>query len=164
MLLFGIFVVCTFISTGSAHATWYVTHGHSGHVETEANLDSPVVYLGWGLDIQQTFGTTNWVHFAVPTDGTRGRGARYVKIKFKAFSQSMVTAVHIYNGGIKVAEFTGSWTGENTLTLDLGKVKSFTNGLGISVQIQASPVQQQPDYGRIIFYGAGANFVAISTR
>jgi hypothetical protein len=48
--------------------------------------------------------------------------------------------------------------------LDLGSVRSFPYGLGISVNIEAEGKLIQPDAGRIIFYGVGAEFVNIPAK
>ncbi|HOI96813.1 MAG TPA: hypothetical protein PK250_19080, partial [Syntrophobacter fumaroxidans] len=68
-----------------------------------------------------------------------------------------VSAIHIYDGVNKVKVLEGSWSnGYKTVTVDLGSVRSFTYGLGVSVQIKAGVESMSH---RFIFVGAGANFV-----
>ncbi len=140
-----------------AHAAWHMTHGTSGHVEREANVENVIHYLGWGLDITQKPGTSNWVHYAVPTLGDKKVGAQYVRLIFRTYSaDAWVSDVHVYNGPTKIKEFKGSWSGNKTVTLNLGSVTRFNQGLGISVKINAGVEMMSH---RVIFFGAGANFV-----
>jgi hypothetical protein len=154
----GLFLAAVLFCVGSAHAEWYWTHGHSGHVQNKDALQDPQFEFGWGLDIIQEPGTSNWVHFAVPTLG--GKGVRYIKLIFTTGSvDAWVSHVDVWNGSQKLKTFTGSWSdGHNPLTLDLGKIRPITAALGISVEIKAGV--ESMDH-KVVFGAAGANFVTV---
>lgn len=155
-----VLAVLTFMLVNPVFASWYWIHGSSGKIERKDVTDywggSSFEY-GWGLDIRQKSGTSNWVHFAVPTLGNANKGAKLIQIKFWTGSaDAWVSDVHIYNGGTKVKEFKGLWSGSQILTLDLGTVTAFPYGLGISLKINAG---EEGMSHRFQFFGAGANFV-----
>jgi hypothetical protein len=152
----GLFLVAALIYAGPAQATWYWTHGNSGHVQNKDALADPQFEWGWGLDIIQKPGTSNWVHFAVPTLGSKG--VRYIKLIFLTYSaDAWISEIHVYNGSQKIKEFKGHWTGgHNPLTLNIGSIQPITASLGISVKINAGV--ESMDH-RVVFGAVGANFV-----
>jgi len=158
-LVFAVALAATLVLAGPVHATWQWVHGHSGHIEYKDRYTNANRFeFGWGLDFILNSGTFNWVHIAVPTIASPTQGARYVKVRFYTGSvDAWVSAIHIYDGVNKVKVLEGSWSnGYKTVTVDLGSVRSFTYGLGVSVQIKAGVESMSH---RFIFVGAGANFV-----
>jgi hypothetical protein len=152
-------LAATLMSVSVAHATWQWVHGHNGHIEfKDRYADANRCELGWGLDFTLNSGTWNWIHFAVPTIASPTQGVRYVKVRFYTGSvDAWVSAIHIYDGTAKVKVLEGAWSnGYKTVVVDLGSVRSFTYGLGVSVEIKAGV---EPMSHRFIFVGAGANFV-----
>ncbi|HOI93644.1 MAG TPA: hypothetical protein PK250_02965 [Syntrophobacter fumaroxidans] len=145
--------------SGTAHATWYWTHGHSGHVQDPSTVTT-VVPRATGLEINM-YDSTAWVHYAVPTVGDATRGARLIRVRFNIVggTDSRISGVRIYNGNVLVKSFTVNWhtEGWQTVTLDLGAIKLFPHGMGISLQLYAGPDSLTDS---IIIAGAGANFVA----
>lgn len=145
--------------SGTAHATWYWTHGHSGHVQDPSTVTT-VVPRATGLEINM-YDSTAWVHYAVPTVGDATRGARLIRVRFNIVGgmDSRISGVRIYNGNVLVKTFTVNWhtPGWQTVTLDLGAIKLFPHGMGISLQLYAGPDSLTDS---IIIAGAGANFVA----
>jgi hypothetical protein len=139
-------------------ATWYYVHGTSGHVQDEAAVS--FLRTGGGLEVKPAWEPSTWVHFAVPTLGDATSGARYVALKLviDTANDSKISSVRIYNGNIPVKTFTVNWStlGFQFKTLDLGSIRSFPRGMGVSVEITAGPDSGIDKY---IFVGAGANFV-----
>ena len=147
------------LNPAEGKATWYWTHGHSGHVEDSVNTPTLSV-LAAGLSISQSMnGTYNWVHFAVPTPGDPSYQAQYIKVifDFTPCINSKISAIHVYDGGMKVKEFTfaSSACGSNVLTLDLGSPRSFSQGLGVSAKVDFG-VDSGMDM--FIFRSVGADF------
>ncbi|MFA5352857.1 MAG: hypothetical protein WC291_01375 [Thermodesulfovibrionales bacterium] len=151
-------LLCLVLLASQAQATWYWTHGNSGHVEDESAVSW--ARKGYGLEVNPAWQPSTWVHFAVPTIGETGTGARYVSIKFDATHavDSRISRVRVYNGDILVKTFTVSWstTGFQNKKLDLGSVRTFGRGLGVSVEITAGP---DSGIDQFVFISAGANFV-----
>jgi hypothetical protein len=149
------------LMSAPAQATWYWTHGNSGHIEDMSVVENAgACTMGWGVDIQMTPGTTNWVHFAIPSMGDANKGARYIKLNYENESiDGWINQVDVYNGATMVGSFPYSPldAGTRVITLDLGSIKSFNRGLGISVGISAGVEGGMAHH--INFYGAGANFV-----
>ena len=80
-LLLGVVAILTIGAAAPAHATWYVIHGHSGHVQDE-NVNNYCGEYGWGLDFEQKPGTGNWIQFAVPSLGNTTIGVRFIRLYF----------------------------------------------------------------------------------
>ena len=156
--VFLVSLAAVFAFACPASATWFWIHGSSGHLATPDILADPIVYYGWGLDLILNGGASDWVHFAVPTQGDSAKGARYLKLSFYTYSADCwVSDIHVWNGETKIKEFTGEWSGSHgSLQLDLGKVVTFGRGLGVSVRVKAG--MEDMDH-RAVFYGVGANFV-----
>lgn len=144
-----------FLFCGQAEATWYWTHGSSGHVQSDATE----IHSAAGLVVNPPDDTA-WVHFQVPSIGDKTQGARFVRIRFEIVNalNSQIKQVKVYNGATLVKSFNVSWGGEGAQaqTLDLGGIKSFWSGMGVSILIQSGPDAGTDQY---IFYGVGANFV-----
>jgi hypothetical protein len=155
-------LLCLGIFPDEATATWYVVHGTSGHVEDEAAVS--FLRTGRGLEVDVAFQPSTWVHFAVPSIGEKPYGAQYITLKYifdtDGMGDSRITSVRIYNGDILVRTFTVNWNtpGFQSKTLNLGGVKPFPRGMGISVNVTAGDESGADKY---IFVGAGANFVPI---
>jgi hypothetical protein len=154
--------------TDLASATWYFTHGNSASVQDENNPDivSYCVRKGTGLGIilyQGDVDSSTWVHFAVPSPygGKKGIGARYLNVRVNMVlyaGMSKITKINVYDGETLVKEFPMDYrtAGWNTINLDLGTVRKFSKGLGISVQI----TQDFNSGGESFeFSSAGADFV-----
>ena len=153
-------VLFVLMASGPAQATWYWTHGHSGHVEDLTGVTS-VVPTGTGLKIDLAFDGSAWVHYALPTIGESTQGARYLKIRFciENALNSWISDVYVYNGDILVKKFPvvlGS-AGCQTTTFDLGQVRSFPRSLGVSIKINSGPDSGIDEF---LIVGVGANFVA----
>jgi hypothetical protein len=168
----GLLLAFLLLAATQASAEWRLTHGHSGHIEykdritnTDYTFPATRYEYGWGLDFRMGYGKFNWVHFAVPTRGDSTYGARYVRLKlYKGDSlYTEVDQVDVFNGSTRVKTFTltdQAWSGWKTLTLDLGSVMTFNQGLGISVRIESlvHDPDAHPNF-RYMFAYAGANFV-----
>jgi hypothetical protein len=142
-----------------AEASWYYTHGHGGRLQNENSVTSYPIYWGWGLDFDQSSGTSNWVHFAVPSLGGGTRGVRYIRLKFRTGSvDAWVSDVHVWDGNVRFATLTGSWTGSRDVLLDLGQVWRINRGLGISIQVNAGVEGMSHNFQ---FRSVGANFVPL---
>ncbi len=153
-------LLCLGVFSDRAMAAWYLVHGTSGHVEDEASVSFS--RTGVGLGIKPQWAPSTWVHFAVPTLGGTTSGAQYVTLKFvvNTANDSLISRVRVYNGNLLVKAFPVSWStlGYQSKTLDLGSVRSFPRGMGLSVEITAGPDSGIDEY---LFVGAGANFVPI---
>ena len=143
---------------GMAQATWLYAQGNVATVERPANCS--FTYFGWGLDLTENPSTTNWIHLPVPTQFGGTLGAQLLRLKFRTFSSdAWVSDIHVYNGDVRVKEFTGlNLTGDVThnLKLDLGSKMSFNRGLSFSIFIHAGI---ESESHRFIFSSAGAKFV-----
>lgn len=150
--------LCLVLLSGQALATWYWTHATSGHVEDEASVSW--ARKGYGLEVNPAWRPSTWVHFAVPTIGEAATGARFVNIKFDVTHavDSRISRVRVYNGNILVKTFTVSWNtmGFQAKTLDLGSIRTFGRGMGVSVELTAGP---DSGIDQFVFVSAGANFV-----
>ena len=155
-----VFTALIFTTGDKAHATWMWIHGHSANLEYMDNVVDPEHYrLGWGLDFSLKPGTFNWVHFAVPTIGEPTYGARYIRLKFYTGSRdARVDLIQVYNADVLAKTFRGVWQdGWHTIVLDMGRVRGFSRGMGISIRITAGTDDTQSH--RFLFNGAGARFV-----
>jgi len=158
-LVLAVALAATLVLTGPAYATWQWVHGNSGHIEYKDRYTNANRFeRGWGLDFILNSGTVNYVHLAVPTIASTTQGVRYVRVRFATGSaDAWVSAIHIYDGTTKVMVKEGSWSdGYKTVTVDLGYVRSFNYGLGVSIEIKAGVESMSHAF---IFVGAGANFV-----
>lgn len=148
------------LCSSQASATWLLTHGTSGHLEDES-LTTTFARTGSGLSVKPLSSASRWVHFAVPTNGDSTAGARFVKLVFTVDHavDSSISQVDIYNGNGLVKSFTGlNWKtlGTNVKFLDLGAVKHFVRGMGVSVQVTGGP---DSGIDQFTFHGIGAKFV-----
>ncbi|MFZ2445319.1 MAG: hypothetical protein WAW37_03090 [Syntrophobacteraceae bacterium] len=145
-----------FILSGAAHAEWMLAHGNVAEIENPANCTSK--HFGWGLDITQNSGLSNWIHMPVPTKYGDGWGARYIKLViFTGSVDAWVSDIHVYNGNTRVKQFTGlSYSnGWKTIQLDMGSKIIFNKGMGFAIKVNAGV---EPMSHRIVFATAGANF------
>ncbi|HEV2708149.1 MAG TPA: DUF6623 family protein [Pyrinomonadaceae bacterium] len=122
-----------------AHAMW--THGHSLQIEYPDRIES-VWRAGFFIRIVPKLNTGNWFHFAIPTpvivdDNRLTVGS--VLLRFRTGSTvACVTAVHIYDGEVKIASHDGlalaptSW---GTPRFDVPGHPEIKWGLGISIGV-----------------------------
>lgn len=144
------------ILTGTARAEYMFAQGNVAEVENPA--DCTYKYFGWGLDIAQDAGLSNWVHMPVPSKSGGTWGARYIRLRFYTGSvDAFVSKIDVYNGSVKVKEFVGlSYSnGWKDIQLDLGSKMTFSRGMGISFKINAGVEMMSH---RFVFSSAGANF------
>lgn len=152
-----------------ARATWYMVHGSGASIQDADDTAIVRSYSrkGTGLEIKLELGFSTQVHFAVPTIVSSERPvsytARFVKVRVNMINDfclcSGISEIQVYNGETLIKTFDAGWNtpGWQNITLDLGKLVSFSKGLGISVKIDTGP---NGGYDSFIFSGAGANFVA----
>lgn len=148
------------LCSSQASATWLMIHGTSGHLEDEST-SSAFTRTGAGLVVKPLSSASRWVHFAVPTNGDGTAGARFVKLVFTVDHSvdSSISQIDIYNGNVLIKSFTGlNWNtlGLNSKILDLGSLKHFVRGMGVSVQVTGGP---DADIDQFTFHGVGAKFV-----
>lgn len=159
LLLISILSLTVLGLSGPAHAAWYWVHGHSGHVQFPSAVTFAVPE-GEGLWVKMQNNSTP-VHFAVPTLGDTTQGARLIRVRFNIniAKTSCVESVTVYNGETIVKTFHPNWcsAGWQTRTLDLGTIRSFTKGLGVSIELYTGPDSPNDSF---ILSGVGANFVA----
>jgi hypothetical protein len=140
-----------------ANALWYRVHGTGAQMQDTA---SPHWYMGWGLDINQNPGSSNWIHLPVPTVGSP-MGVSQINVFFYTGSIDVwVAQVDVWDGNTKIKSFTGTWTQTNayrSLTLTLPARRVFTSGLGISVLVKAGVESMSH---RVIMVRASANFTS----
>jgi len=145
---------------GMAQATWLYAQGNVAQVERPANCS--FTYFGWGLDLTEIPSTSNWIHLPVPTQFGGTLGAQILRLKFYTSSDdAWVSDIHVYNGDVKVKEFSSlNHTGNawHNIKLDLGSKMSFNRGLSFAVKINAGP-GVLPINHRFVFSSAGAKFV-----
>lgn len=138
LLVLSLLLTTFLVLPNMVSAAWFLIHGHSGHVEYMSRVDNEDIYKGWGLDIDQKSGLTNWVHFTIPT--AFGTTTRYIGFELQTGSiDAWIDQVDIYNGKTKIKTFIGlHWSGPtNIYILDLGTQMNVGMGLGISVKICA---------------------------
>ncbi|MBI2486026.1 MAG: hypothetical protein HYW01_03530 [Deltaproteobacteria bacterium] len=153
-LLLGIMLTLS----SPAYATWYYAHGQSGHIQDEGLVANYPFYYGWGLDFDLSAGSSNWVHFSIPTLGGGSKGVQYIRLKFKTGSaDAWVSQIDVYDGNIKFKTLTGNWSGSKDVQLNLGQKWQINRALGISVRVNAGVEMMSHEFE---FYAAGANFVA----
>ena len=156
----SIAIALTLILVCPAQATWTWVQGHSGHIEYKDRFaDTNRFEKGWGLDFYLNSGMEDYVHFSVPVPATAKQGVRYIRLYFYTGSvDAWVSNIIVYDGKNLIKNQAGSWSnGYQTVTVDLGSVRSFTRGLGISVLIKAGVESMSHQF---VFVGAAANIVA----
>lgn len=153
-------LVSLFAVADMASATWYYVHGNNGQIGSESTGSAVLNRTASGLVVYPDDQNPTWIHFTVPTIGDATSGAQLVTLKFDIINalDSRVSKVRVYNGNVLVNAFTVSWNtaGFQSKTLNLGSIKTFNRGMGVSVEIVAGP-----DSGtdKIKFISVGANFV-----
>jgi hypothetical protein len=111
---------------------------------------------GWGLDFSQKAGTSNWVHFAIPTH--KGFDLTIILLHFTV-NDATITGIHLYDGRQRF--FTqevkyGSADGqeqyeENHLGGSSVKFK-IHRALGVSLKVEAASNKD----GTLGFHAVGA--------
>ncbi len=143
------FLLSFLILSVPAFATWI--HGHSGHIE---NPPPGTFVRAWGLDFVPGSTTVYWIHFAIPMESTPYK-ARYINLKFYEGIDSHVTQVEVYDANTKVATLAvPAGSGWRDISLDMGSIKDFYRGLGISVKAEGGP---DAGVGQFIFSAVGAS-------
>lgn len=152
---------CLFIAgvgiNGAAQATWMFSQGNVAVIENPAFCTYK--YFGWGLQMEQNSGFSNWVHLTAPTQYGGTVGARFIRLKFYTGSvDAWVSDIHVYNGNVKVKEFSklSYSNGWKDLQFDLGSKILFSRVISFSLKINAGVESMSH---RFIFSSAGANFV-----
>ena len=154
-LLIVLLATLTFSSAVQAQGIWSCTHGQSGHIEYEGNIEPAArTRAGWGLDFTQKSGLANWIHFAVPS--VHLTSSRWVALKVYTGSvDAWVDKVHVYDLNNKVFDFddvdlSDGWYVE---VFDMGDPPIPFSALGISVRVAAGVEMMSH---RVIFAGACA--------
>ncbi len=120
-----------------------MVHGNNGHVEYMDRLDNTDIYKGWGLDLDQSSGLYNWIHYSIPIKF--GAKVRYLAIQFKMGSIDVsITEIHVWRGGQKIydsPDMTLTST-DNTYRdayyiIDLGTEYTMNAALGLSIEVGA---------------------------
>jgi hypothetical protein len=114
------------------------THGHSGHIEYQDNVDSSRQFLGWGLDFDQALGTWNWIHYSIPVPF--GAKTRKVGVLFKTGSADVgITTIDIFDGDVRIHREDGlNLSGDKQwYIVDMGELKTIDEALGISIEVGA---------------------------
>lgn len=147
------------LCSGPVSANWLFSHGNSGNVENPATTSFS--RKAHGLEVSPQFADSIWVHFSVPTNGDVNIGARYIRLEFTVDHSvdSRIARVDIYNGNLLVKSFLNlnlNALGFQVKTLDLGSIKAFRRGMGVSVEITAGP---DSGIDQFTFNGVGADFV-----
>ena len=147
------------VMAAQAHATWYCQQGSTAVLEYESNVSS-VYHKGWGLDVIQHAGATNWIHITIPTLGNANKQTESIRLRFYGGSGNInITHVHVYNGETLVKEFLGPWSKNGdyrNLNLTLDTLTNFNYGLSLSIKIEAGLTTKSH---RFILSSACANFV-----
>ncbi len=142
--LAGVFMIVSLAVTGLCLAQNIIAvHGNSGRIEFMdriASTDRQI--LGWGLDIEQKPGLSNWLHYSIPT--VPFSKTRYLLVYYEtgisgSTADSMISRIHVYDGGTKIYEnntlnLTG---GPDYLLIDMGEDKTISWGLGLTIGIGA---------------------------
>lgn len=124
-----------------AHAMWL--HGHGLQIEYPDRVES-VWRAGFFIRVVPKPNTGNWLHFAIPTpvivdDNRLSVGS--VLLRFRTGSTVVrVTAVHIYDGEVKIASHDGLNLSPNawsTPRFDVPTHPEIKWGLGISIGVTA---------------------------
>lgn len=153
VILASILILC-----GPAHAaTWYYAHGNSGIVE-DLTAAARIAHTGQGLDVDQTYGTENRVHFPF-VNPISTNVLDVVTLQIWKGAGTTVSNVDLYDGKTKFATIAcpgfGSevWT---TVYVWLPTPKKLTKGLGVSVQISSGGQGWQSQH--VKFGAVGARF------
>lgn len=143
----------------STSANWLFSHGNNGNLENETATN--FLRKGFGLEVFPQWTDSTWVHFSVPTNGDSNIGARYIRLEYTVDHavDSRINRVDIYNGNLLVKSFLNlnlNTLGFQVKTLDLGQIKLFRRGMGVSVEITAGP---DSGIDQFTFNSVGADFV-----
>jgi hypothetical protein len=142
--LAGVFMIVFLIMAGACVAGGIVAvHGHSGSVELPSNVsNTDQQKMGWGLDLDQKPGLTNWLHYSIPT--APFTKTRYLLVRYETgitgnTADSMITAFHVFDGGTRIYQdnsvvLTG---GPAYALIDMGEDKTISWGLGLTIRIGA---------------------------
>jgi hypothetical protein len=88
-------------------AMW--THGHSIKIENSGTIKS-IWRAGFFCRLVGQPGTTNWLHFAIPTpvivDDLRLMGDSAM-LRFRSGGRAVVTNVHVFDGDTRIAAYDG---------------------------------------------------------
>ncbi len=136
------------------YGAWHFVHGHGGNVEESHNIAS-LERKGWGLSFVQRGGSTNWLHYAVPSNSQYNWRVDHVHLKFTAYEHAKVTEIHLWDGNIqfwqKSVDYSG---GEVDVMIELGQEFELFRGLGVSIKTEADPGGD----AQFVFHAVGANF------
>lgn len=143
-ILVGISMMVSLVMAGTSLAGGIIAvHGHSGDVEfTDRIININRYKFGWGLDIEQSPGLGNWIHYSIPT--IPFTKTRYLLVRYETgisgeTADSMITNLHVYDGeNLIYAKNSITLTGGPAITIiDMGEDKNISWGLGLSIGIGA---------------------------
>jgi hypothetical protein len=157
LMLMSCLLAGVIILSGTAYAEWMWAQGNVAQIQYPA--DCTYLYLGWGLQMEENGGTSNWIHMPIPSKAGGTWGARSFKLQFSTGSaDAWVSDIDVWNGAVKVKAFPGLTysNGWKTVLLDMGKKVVFSRGMSVSIKINAGEESMSHQF---IFSGAGANFV-----
>ncbi|MCP4681622.1 MAG: hypothetical protein GY864_04750 [Desulfobacterales bacterium] len=134
-----------------------MVHGHNGHVEYPGNLDNTDIYKGWGLDIDQTSGLYNWIHYSIPVH--LGTKVRYLVIQYKMGSiDVLISDIHVFRGGVKIYDSPDLDWNETVATyqiIDMGAEFTMSDGaLGLTIKVGAGVEMMSHN---VIIYSVGTS-------
>jgi len=136
-------------------AAWHFIHGHSGQVENKDTIFG-LQAMGWGLSFHQVAGTSNYVHFAVPSNSLYGWRVNFIHLQFTCAENAKVTQVHLWDGKNQFHEAALEFQeGEVDVVINLGGEWEIQRGLGISLKAEADEAGD----GHYLFHSVGANFI-----
>lgn len=136
------------------YGAWHFIHGHSGSVEDTSHVGA-LERKGWGLSFWQHANTSNWVHFAIPSNSLYGWRADHIHVKFTTGEHARVSEIHLWDGNVRIWEQAVNFNGgELDMMMELGKEFEITRGLGVSIKVDADPAGD----GHFMFHAVGANF------
>lgn len=146
---------------GSAVGVEYPGRVYDGGPNTPRNHPRRA---GWGTDIRQRSNTSNWFHFAIPTEAARP-GERYYTDRSHIFfwlnGWSRLDAIHVWLGrNLIFREDNISWGGPHRRPITLSHSQPIprhrVNG-GINVSIRITFPSGVDEMGMVRFHGAGAS-------
>ena len=146
-----------FFESPLAHAMWI--HGTSVHEEYPDRL-SHIQRMGFYAFYEGKPKTHNWFHFAIPTpvivDNRRLR-LDSVMLRLLTDPDVKVTAVHIYDGSVKIESYDGLSLSGNLWFERFDVLNKYVHfGIGVSVGVKFGG-KKQPH--RIGFISAGGDFM-----
>jgi len=137
-----------------SQGAWHFVHGHAGQVENK-DTTYGLQAMGWGLSFHQVAGTSNYVHFAIPSNALYGWRADHLHLQFTCGEFAQVTEVTLWDGKQKFKEVPLEFKeGEVDVLINLEGEWEIQRGLGLSLKLEADEAGD----AHFMFHAAGANF------